>query len=190
MVQPRLKDWLSRSSAELVEAIANDIHEHVKELVANGIDFYGYALLPGEPSDIHSIVAVTNSEADIGISRTDAQYRYYRLCVDEWAHWDHDCFAVSNALLVEANRQFNELHTQEIGDFRMDEFEVAHAKILLQAVVVGLDLANHQGAFGGRQPFLAVWISDSGHSVIFDSVKRLNPAGIAAEFMQEFGLSE
>jgi hypothetical protein len=149
--------------------------------------FYGYALLPGEPYDIHSLVAVTNTEADIKVPRTDDQYRYYRYSVDEWSHWDHDEFAAANAILAEANERFRSMHTKDDDDFQMDDFEIAHADALLDAVVRGLDAAKAARTFGGAAPFLVVWISDSGHEIMAESVRRLNSTAVAKEFMREFG---
>jgi hypothetical protein len=41
--------------------------------------------------------------------------------------------------------------------------------------------------FGAAEPFLVVWIADSGHQIMAESVQRLNPAAVAKEFMREFG---
>jgi hypothetical protein len=159
----------------------------VETLRSRGIEFYGYALLPGEPYDIHSLVAVSNAEADIKVAPTHNQYRYYRYSVDEWAHWDRGGFVAANALLVEANERFAAMHAKEEDDCYMDEFEVAHADALLDATVRGLEAAKASGAFGGVDPFLVVWISDSGHPIMAKSALRLNSAAVAREFMREFG---
>lgn len=184
---PALRRWLSESRTALVAAVAEGVRAHVAALRSRGAEFYGYALLPGEPYDIHSLVAVTNGEDDIKVPRTDEQYRYYRYSVDEWAHWHHDCFAAANKLLVDANERFKSMHSKADKDYTMDDFEVAHADALLDAVVRGLDTAKHVGAFGSAEPFLAVWISDSGHRIIVESVQRLNSEAVAEEFVAEFG---
>ena len=62
-----------------------------------------------------------------------------------------------------------------------------HANVLLDSVVSGLQAAKEGGAFGSATPFLVVWISDSGHEIMAESVRRLNSAAIAKEFMSEFG---
>ncbi len=152
-----------------------------------GIQFYGYALLPGEPFDINSIVAVANTEARIKVPHTDGQYRYYRYCVDEWEHWEREGFDKANALLVEANTKFKSMHSKEDGDCRMDEFEKAHSDALLDAVVRGLEVAKNVGAFGESEPFLAVWIADSDHEILPKSVRRLNSELITRDFLLEFG---
>jgi len=179
--------WLAEPRPALAAAVAEGVRAHVAKLRSRGIEFYGYALLPGEPYDIHSLVAVTNTEADIKVPWTDGQYRYYRYCVDEWAHWHRDGFAAANALLVEANERFKSMHSKDAGDYMMDEFEVAHANALLDAVVRGLGSAKHAGVFGRAEPFLVVWISDSGHQIMAESVQRLNSAAVAKEFLREFG---
>jgi hypothetical protein len=182
-----LRKWLAEPRTRLIAAVAEGVRDHVDTLRSHGIDFYGYALLPGEPYDIHSLVAVTNGVADIKVSPEDSQYRYYRYSVDEWANWHHDGFAAANTMLVEANEQFASLHSKDKGDFRMDEFEIAHANALLDALVRGLGTARDAGVFGEAQPFLAVWISDSGHPIIVESVRRLNTKAVADEFAAELG---
>jgi hypothetical protein len=131
-------------------------------------------------------VAVTNSEADVKVPCTDEQFRYFRFCVDEWAHWDHDGFVAANALLVQANERFAAMHSKADTAY-MDVFEIAHADVLLDAVVRGLEAAKSGGAFGGTERFLAVWISDSGNAIMAESVWRLNSSAVAREFMAEFG---
>jgi hypothetical protein len=156
-------------------------------LRSRAIEFYGYALLPGEPYDIHSIVAVANGEGDVKVPPGDPQYRYYRYSVDEWAHWDHDAFAAANAQLVEAKERFASMHSKDADDCNMDEFEVAHSDALLDAVVRGLGVAQAGGAFGAEQPFLVVWISGSAHPIMAESARRLNSAPVVTEFLREVG---
>ena len=183
---PALQKWLNEPRPALIAAVAHGISSHVNMLRSRGIDFYGYALLPGEPDDIHSLVAVTNTDADIKAARTGDQYTYYRYSVDEWAHWDHDGFAAANALLVQANERFRSMHSKAEDDYIVDEFEVAHANALLDSVVRGLEVAKADGVFGSSEPFLVVWISDSGHQILVESVRRLNSAAVATEFIREF----
>jgi hypothetical protein len=182
-----LREWLNEPSPALVEAVAEGVAAHVDTLRARGIKFSGYALLPGEPYDIHRLTAVTNTEADIKVPPTDKHSRYYRYSVDEWAHWDHDGFEAANALLVEANARFRSLHTKADSGYMLDEFEIAHGNALLDAVVDGLQNARAGGVFGAIKPFLVVWISDSGHEIMAESAQRLNSAAVAKEFMREFG---
>jgi hypothetical protein len=120
-----LRKWLAQPRAALTAAVAQGVRDHLESLKLCGIEFYGYALLPGDPHDIRSLVAVTNSDADIKVPPEDEQYRYFRFCVDEWAHWKRDRFAAAEALLEEANRQFASMHTKSSVDFSMDEFEIA-----------------------------------------------------------------
>lgn len=182
-----LRKWLAEPRAPLIAAVAEGVREHLAALRSRGIDFYGYALLPGDHYDIHRLVAVTNTEASIKVPRSDDQYRYYRYGVDEWAHWYHDGFSVANALLAKANERFKSMHSKADDDYMMDEFEIAHADALLDSVVRGLQAAREGGVFGYIDPFLVVWISDSEHEIMAESVLRLNSAAVAGEFMREFG---
>jgi hypothetical protein len=181
-----LRRWLAEPRTALVIAVADGVRAHVAALRSKGIEFYGYALLPGEFAEIHYLSAVTNGEADIKVTPNERLYRYHRYCVDEWANWHNDEFAAANKLIDEANRHFASLHVKEGGSLWMDEFEVAHAEALLDAIVCGLDVARHSGVFGTTAPFLAVWISDSDHFIIFESVQRLNVPQVVEEFLVEF----
>lgn len=183
---PALQKWLAEPRSALVAAVADGIRAHVETLRSRGIEFYGYALLPGELYDIRSLVAATNTEADIKVSRSDAQYRYYRYSVDEWAHYDHDCFVEANALLVEANERFKSMHSKPDDDYMTDEFEDAHANVLLDSIVQGIEAAKASGVFGSSEPFLVVWVSDSGAEVMVESAQRLNSTAVATEFLREF----
>ncbi|MDX1944352.1 MAG: DUF4303 domain-containing protein [Pirellulaceae bacterium] len=182
-----MRKWLAQPRTALVAAVADGVREHIAALRSGGAEFYGYALIPGEPYDINNLVAATNGEADIKVPPDDDQYRYYRYSVDEWQHYHHGGFAEANRLIAEANARFRSLHSKADGDYTMDEFEMAHADALLDAVVRGLGTAKHAGAFGGAEPFLAVWISDSGHRIMVESVQRLNSEAVADEFVAEFG---
>src|SRR5262249_53766194 len=153
--------WLAEPRPELVAAVAEGVRDHVRTLTSRGIEFYGYALLPGEPYEIYDLVAVTNSEADIKVPSTDERYRYYRFAVDEWANWEPGKFVAASTLLVQANERFASMHSKPDTDYVMDEFEIAYADVLLDAVVRGLEKAKLEGVFGAKDPFLAVWISDS-----------------------------
>lgn len=182
-----LRSWLAEPRPALVTAVARGVRDHIADLRSRGAEYYGYALLPGEPYDIHSLVAVTNGEADTKVPRTDDRYTYFRYSVDEWAHWRDDGFAEANRLLVEANERFASLLTRDDGDFQMDKFEVAHANALLDAAVRGLEAANHAGVFGGTDAFRAIWISDTSHLIMVESVQRLNSLNVAKEFEAWFG---
>jgi hypothetical protein len=184
---PTLQKWLAEPRTALITAVADGVRSHVGTLRSRGIEFYGYALLPGEPYDIQSLVAVTNAEADIKVPPSDSQYNYYRYCVEEWVRWEYEGFAAANALLVEADEVFRSMHSKPDGDFRLDEFEIAHVNILLDSIVQGLQAAKASGVFGGSKPFLVVWISDSNHKIMTESVRRLNPTEVATDFAREFG---
>src|SRR5437867_2229019 len=74
-------------------------------------------LLPGEPYDLHSVVAAYNCESDIKVPVGDKLYRYYRYSVDEWVHYVHDGFDRANQCMVDANAEFAAMHP---GDVVMD----------------------------------------------------------------------
>ena len=206
MEDDALQHWLSQPRTALVAAIAEGIAEHVVELRAQGVDFYGYALLPGEPYDINSLVAAANTEADIQVPQTDNQYVYYRYSVDEWEHWHNQGFSAASQQLQDLNQQFQSLHakakaagkvpapTVEPSPFLpaflqgqvLDDFQIAHSRALLDAVVAGLQQAQASGVFGVGEKFLVVWISDSDHEVMADSARQLNPPAVAREFVDEF----
>lgn len=181
-----LRNWLSQARTELISAIAQSIANHVSELNSQGIDFYGYALLPGEPYDINSIVVVFNRESDIEVSSEHEAYRYYKYGVDEWSHWAYDEFDTVNKLLEEANAEFSSMHTSDEDNYIMDEYEILHSDALLEAIVRGLEIASHNGVFGTKNPFLVVWISDSDHKITNESVSRLNSEIVTRDFMVEF----
>lgn len=180
-----LQNWLMEPRTKLVEKIAKGVHNHVAFLISRGIDFYGYALHPGEPYDIGNIVGVSNREADIPVPPTDEQYQYYRLCVDEWQTWDHDQFRAASKELGKLNKQFASMHTKDPSDYMMDKFELAHSKSLLEAILKGLEIAKQEGTFGDRKPFLVIWIQDSGNTM-FKSVRRLNSKAVYQEFKKVF----
>jgi hypothetical protein len=56
----------------------------------------------------------------------------------------------------------------------MDDFEIAHSDSLLEAMLCGLEAAKTEGVFGTPEPFLVMWISDSGNDIMTKSVRRLN----------------
>jgi hypothetical protein len=79
------------------------------------------------------------------------------------------------------------MHLKSHGDYEIDDLEVAHAKALLECILKGFELAKFRGVFGGREPFLVVWVSDSDDEIVVESAKRLNSIVVAAEFLDEFG---
>lgn len=186
MNKAALRKWLAEPRTALVTAVAQGVRDHVVSLKARGITFYGYALHPGEPYHVASIVGVTNRVADIKVPRGDSQYPYYRFCIDEWENWDHDQFGAANVLLKQANERFASMHTKEDpSDFSMDEFQLTHTRGLLKAIVDGLAKAKKEGAFGRQEPFLIVWIDDSAKTM-FTSVRRLNSKEVYQTFKKVF----
>lgn len=178
-----LRNWLSQERTELTSAIFNAVSNHVSALSSQGIDFYGYALLPGEPYDINRIVAAFNCELDIKVSTEHEDYGYYKYIVDEWLHRLYDGFDSVNKLLEKANTEFLSMYTKDENNYLMDEYEMLHSDSLLEAVVRGLEIAKENGVFGTKNLFLVVWISDSDHKIINESVCRLNSKTVMHDFM-------
>lgn len=180
-----LQNWLAVPRTELIAKVAKGLGGHLASLKSRGIDFYGYALHPGEPYDIGRLVGVANQETDIPVPPTDAQYPYYRFCVDEWNTWDHDQFGAANKELAKLNKRFASLHSKVPSDYMMDRYELAHSRTLLEAILQGLLAAKKEKVFGDRKPFLVIWIQDSGNTM-FKSVRRLNPEGVYQIFKKVF----
>ena len=187
MNEKLLRDWLSKPRAALTNAVKRCVREHVQRLHSRGIRFYGFALLPGEHYAINNLVAAHNCESDLEVAVGHEQYRYYRYSVDEWKHYEPEGFEAANRLLGEANLRFASMHAKEEGDYVMDDFEIAHSDSLLEAILRGLEVAKAEGVFGTPEPFLVMWISDSGNDIMTKSVRRLNSAKVARAFEKEFG---
>ena len=79
------------------------------------------------------------------------------------------------------------MHSKPEDDYMMDDLEVAHAEVLLESIIQGIEAAKTGGVFGAADPFLVVWISDSDDEVMERSVRRLNSAAVATDFLSEFG---
>ena len=185
MDKSELAKFLNEIRPVLIDAISVGVQEHVASLRTRGIDFDGYALLPGEFDNLHGIVAVSSSLNDVPVLPEDSQYNYYRFSVDEWKNWDSDGFSGANHILLEANRRFTTAHVG--ASFAMDEIQVAFANGVLDSILCGLEQAKQVGTFAGMAPFLVIWISDSSCEIISQSVQRLNQPDVAADFMAEFG---
>lgn len=181
-----LTKWLSEPRTALTKAVTECVGDQVANLRKQGVNPYGYALLPGEPYDLHSVVATYNCESDVKVPVGDKLYRYYRYSVDEWLHYIHDGFDRANQCMVDANAEFAAMHVDD-GDGVMDDLEIAHSRALLEAILKGLEAAKHAGVFGEPVIYLAMWISDSAHEIIGQSVRRLNSANVVQEFRAEFG---
>ena len=178
--------WISQPRTQLSRTIAGCVRNHVQALRKKHPDLYGYALLPGEPYDIHSIVAAANTATDIPVKPKHDQYSYYRYSVDEWAHYFHDGFDPANRLLVKLKHIFSAHHKADPDDYSMDEFELTFAATLFDAVVEALRSCRADRVFGERPPFLAVWIPDSDLPVIWKSVRVLNSRRVYKDFLTAF----
>jgi hypothetical protein len=95
-------------------------------------------------------------------------------------------FDGANKSIVEANAEFASQHVGD-GDGVMDDFEIANSRALLEAMLKGFEAAKRGGVFGEPGIYLAMWISDSGHEIMAESVRRLNSAAVVKEYMAEFG---
>jgi hypothetical protein len=179
-----LVKFLNEIRPVLIDAISAGVQEHVASLRERGIDFDGYALLPGEFDNLHDIVAVSGSLSDVPVPPEDSQHNYYRFSVDEWKNWDSDGFSAANRILLEANRRFATAHAG--ATFVMDEVQVGFSNGLLDSILCGLEQAKQLGTFAGTAPFLVVWISDSSFEIMSESVRRLNQPDVTADFMAEF----
>src|SRR5262249_25520351 len=151
------------------KAVTDCLRDHFTSLRKQGIRPYGYALLPGEPYDLHSVVAAYNCESDIKVPVGDKMYRYYRYSVDEWLHYVHDGFDRVNQCMVDANAEFADMHADD-RDGGMDDFEIAHSRALLEAILKGFEAGKNAGVFGFPEIYLAMWISDSSHEIMAQSV--------------------
>ncbi|OJW05631.1 MAG: hypothetical protein BGO49_22185 [Planctomycetales bacterium 71-10] len=150
-----MRAWLAEPRTALIAAVAEGVRAHVASLRAEGRDIHGYALLPGEYYDINGLTAVVRTEAPPAAPEYGTE-RFYRYCVDEWDRWEHSRFLTADAILAALNERFRSLHSKPDEFCVMDEFEIAHADSLLDAVASGLEAARDAGAFGDPAPFLAV----------------------------------
>jgi Domain of unknown function (DUF4303) len=171
--------WLAAPRTELITAVADGIQKHVAKLRAAGREFYGYALIPGEFCNIGEICAVTNAESEIKVTPSDKEYYYYRFGVGEWEQWDYEGeFVEANALIQAERGYFNSVHTRSATECIMDELEIAHAKLLFNSIVSGLDLEKQNGTFGNSEHFLLVWLAQDENIIVRESIRRLNSADV------------
>ena len=169
---------------QLKHTVKTGARNHVEALKVEHPDLYGYALLPGEPYEVTSLVAVWNRESEL----KEKDSPYFRYAVDEWAHWDHDALVSATPLIAELNRRFRSLHPGDPTRYEMDESEIQHVARIHQTLLDALGELLHEGVFnlGPTQPFLAIWISDSEHEIIFRSVAELNQREVVRQFQEEF----
>lgn len=91
----------------------------------------------------------------------------------------------ANQCMVDANAEFAAVHEDD-GDGVVDDFEIAHSGALLEAILKDFEAVKSAGVFG-PEIYLAMWISDSGHEIMAQSVRRLNTPSVVKEYMAEFG---
>jgi hypothetical protein len=186
MTNAALQAWLDRSDLELVDTVKLEIHQHIAKLHGRGEQFYGYAILPGEFEAIHNLIVAFNRESDI--APENATSSYYRYSVDEWSNYEHGEFPKSSAIIELRNSEFQELHSDDNpDDCAMDNWEVAHAINLLNAILKAMTELRHDGLIGGDKSFAIIWIADSDNSIMLQSAKALNSNAVYQTFVEEFG---
>ena len=178
-----LKEWLELERRELLLAVKSAIRDHVTTLRSAHSDIYGFALLPGDSYEVKTLVVAWNRTRDLKQDKA-----YYRYAVDEWLHWDHDALAGITPLIEGLNEQFSKLHQKSTDDFIMDDFELAHIQSYFDTFLRALHELKDEGVFAFRnvEPYLLIWISDSGHEIIHRSVEELNSVQTVREFKSEF----
>ncbi len=185
MPKDDLNAWLKTADLELTSVVKQEVRQHLAS-IGSAKDLYGYAILPGESYHVHGMLAAYHCESDI--TEENADSTYFRYSVDEWAHYDHDAFPKSNALLEQRNAHFESLHVKaDPDDYVMDETQIAHVDRLRQAIMAALVELKREGALGGDERFTVVWVPDSIDDIIFHSAKALNAIDVYDEFMSEFG---
>lgn len=164
---------------QLRMAIIDDIKRHVASLHQSGVDFYGYAVLPPDyytAFDPTTIAVAFNCESDIDDSNRGQSY--YRYSVDEWQNYVHDGFDA-------VNRELKALLTSSKSSDD-DSIDDVFVEAVYQAVLDAMQALRNDGTFDSV-PYLAIWMSDSGNSILNRSVKLLNSNEVYAEFASEFG---
>jgi hypothetical protein len=182
-----LNEWLSTERTELKNSIKTAIKNHIKILTSENPDLYGYALLPGEPYEVESLVVAWNRLSDI---KEDTIY--YRYSVDEWEIFDHTSLESVTPIIAELNQKFLSMHATDPDEFELDEFQIAHIAAYNYVFITALKELKSEGVFhfGNTDLFVVIWYSDSAEELIFESVKELNSSEVFNSFMQEFGEQE
>ena len=165
--------------APLRMAIIADIKRHVASLRQSGVEFYGYAVLPPDyytAFDPTTLAVPFNCESDVDAANRGLPY--YRYSVDEWKNYVHDGFDA-------VNRQLKPLltSTRSASDDSIDD---AFVNSVYQAVLDAMLTLRNENTFDGV-PYLVVWLSDSGDSILNRSAKLLNAPNIYSDFAAEFG---
>lgn len=160
-------------------AIAADISRHVASLRQSGVDFYGYAALPPDyytAFDPTTFAVAFNCESDMDPANRGSSYSRYS--VDEWKNYVHDGFDA-------VNRELKALlpSTRSASDDSIDDTFV---NSVYQAVLGAMLTLRNTNTFD-RIPYLVVWLSDSGDSILNRSAQLLNAPNIYSEFAGEFG---
>jgi hypothetical protein len=69
----------------------------------------------------------------------------------------------------------------------MDAVEIEYSNILLNSLLEGLKASRKLNVFGPNvDPFLVIWISDSKHKIMKESVSQLNSSHVSNEVKAAF----
>lgn len=186
MNEAELHTWLNADEPDLVDAIASDIQNHVSSLRATGVEFYSYAVLPSDYCTSFGppkIAVAFNRESDI-LSENKGSI-YYRYSVDEWANYVHDGFDKSNSILKEISQKFSSSHQPDPNRCEIDNEEIAYANKLYSSAVKALKQLKDNSVLSDIE-FLVVWLSDSGHQIMYESAAILNNSDTFQKFKSEF----
>lgn len=181
--------------ADFKQQLKSALSAHVNQLKGTYPDLYGYAILPGDEFSVSHLVAAFNREGDLearshfpGVSET-----YYRFSVDEWKHYDQTGLGTVTPIIQELVDRYGRLNPTDdwegwgLGKVapRVEAGLLARLHSVLLEAMFEL---KKTGVFRLEQSdlFLAIWISDSHASIMFDSIARLNSDSVVTQFNKEF----
>lgn len=186
MAKLSLEEWLKIDRTELLTAVKAAVRDCASGLIASHPDICGFALLPGTEYEVNDICVAWTSTPEI---KEDTAY--YRYSVDEWPHYELDALASITPMLTALNETFADLHRgrKPEGDYAMDRFERAHIRAYQDTLLQAMRELRQEGvfAFPNAEPYLVIWLSDSGSEIMWRSVKELNCPETVSAFLGEFG---
>lgn len=155
--------------------------KHFSRLVEDNGEgnIYGYSLYTCD--DATSVGPVVNRECDFQKEKNDSLYSYYRYGAQEWNLWDdYGFYDTVNTEL----RKLVEEYDDEIIDFQNLRQEIF--TIFLSV----LEALKREGTFKdmSKEPYLAVWVSDSDADIMSKSVKVLNSEILYNDYVKEYGV--
>ena len=173
-----LKAWLESNDSELESIISSDIGRHVELLRFSGLDFYGYAALPGEHTTMPNpatLAAAYNCNTDI--EPKDAHDPYYRYCVNEWQNFVMDGFDASVACLERRLRDFRSIHPTDPRRTVFDEVEPAFFARINHSILNAMQKLRNTATFA-EETFLIVWFPHPNEEITNRSARVLNSEGV------------